>query len=90
MFGKLIKKIKKRVPISVNKLEHDINSNYLNKVVGIMTEMKTRLMNSEVEKNRLESEVQQLKTNMSKKIQVARQSFDLSGAWPRDGTDFGI
>jgi len=71
MFGKLIKKIKKRVPISVNKLEHDINSNYLNKVVGIMTEMKTRLMNSEVEKKRLESEVQQLKTNMSKKIQVA-------------------
>ena len=69
IFGNLIKKMKKMKTKSeksnlTNKLECDINSNYLNKVVGIMTEMKERLMNSELEKNKLEDEAKSLKQQL--------------------------
>jgi hypothetical protein len=64
LFGKLIKKMKKTkksAPNLANKLEYDINSNYLNKVVGIMNELKARLINSELEKNKLKEQLKTLK-----------------------------
>ena len=66
IFGNLIKKMKTKSEKSnlTNKLECDINSNYLNKVVEIMTEMKERLMNSELEKNKLENEAKSLKQQL--------------------------
>jgi len=66
IFGNLIKKMKPKSGKSnlINKLECDINSNYFNKVVEIMTEMKERLMNSELEKNKLEDEVKSLKQQL--------------------------
>ena len=63
LFGKLIKKMKKMKKSAPN-LEYDINSNYLNKVVGIMNELKARLINSELEKNKLEGEVKSLKQQL--------------------------
>ena len=64
LFGKLIKKMKKSAPNFLDKLEYDINSNYLNKVVRIIDELKARLINSEVEKNKLKEQLKTLKDNI--------------------------